>query len=104
MHVGRTVAGLPTESSQFSILAPHFEDHEEWRLEFVAEFCLASLVYPYTYLKATLSREHQLFETPLFQDTDLQHQLLNLAMEAMEANNLEFAQPEYPRTYHYCAK
>ncbi|ETI34606.1 hypothetical protein F443_18931, partial [Phytophthora nicotianae P1569] len=26
---------------------------------------------------ATLSREHQLFETPLFQDTDLQHQLLN---------------------------
>ncbi|ETP46245.1 hypothetical protein F442_07455, partial [Phytophthora nicotianae P10297] len=53
---------------------------------------------------ATLSREHQLFETPLFQDTDLQHQLLNLAMEAMEANNLEFAQPEYPRTYHYCAK
>ncbi|ETN13344.1 hypothetical protein PPTG_08200 [Phytophthora nicotianae INRA-310] len=52
-HVGRTVAGLPTESSQFSILAPHFEDHEEWvktgvklmfpgipeRLEFVAEYC-----------------------------------------------------------------
>ncbi|ETP04499.1 hypothetical protein F441_18742 [Phytophthora nicotianae CJ01A1] len=91
MHVGRTVAGLPTESLQFSILAPHFEDHEEWvktgvklmfpsipeRLEFVAEYCLASLVYHYTYLKATLSREHQLFETPLFQDTDLQHQLLN---------------------------
>ncbi|ETI38355.1 hypothetical protein F443_15859 [Phytophthora nicotianae P1569] len=91
MHVGRTVAGLPTESSQFSILAPHFEDHEECvktgvklmfpgipeRLEFVAEYCLASFVYHYTYLKATLSREHQLFETPLFQDTDLQHQLLS---------------------------
>eukprot|EP00644_Phytophthora_capsici_P001361 jgi/Phyca11/105362/e_gw1.10.546.1 len=46
------------------------------RLEFVAEYCLASLVYHYTYLKATLSPEHQLFETPLFQDTDLQHQLL----------------------------
>ncbi|EEY54162.1 uncharacterized protein PITG_19680 [Phytophthora infestans T30-4] len=45
------------------------------RLEYIAEFCLASLVYHSSFLKATLSPQHHLFETPLFQDEEL---LLNL--------------------------
>ncbi|OWZ08673.1 hypothetical protein PHMEG_00018742 [Phytophthora megakarya] len=89
MHVRRTIAGLPTESSQFSILAPHLENLEKCvingvrlmfpgtpeRLEFVAEYCLVSLVYHYYYPKEKLPPEHQLFQTPLFQYPELQFQL-----------------------------
>ncbi|EEY55124.1 uncharacterized protein PITG_22162 [Phytophthora infestans T30-4] len=52
MHVGRTVAGLPTESYRFSALAPHFETRDDCvkngvrlmfpglpnRLQFIAEY------------------------------------------------------------------
>lgn len=82
MHVGRTVAGLPTESYRFSALAPHFETRDDCvkngvrlmfpglpnRLQFIAEYCLASLVYHSAFLKATLSPKHHIFETPIFQD------------------------------------
>ncbi|ETO99546.1 hypothetical protein F441_23039, partial [Phytophthora nicotianae CJ01A1] len=85
MHVGRTVAGLPTESSQFSILPPHFVENDPSvkrgvrlmfpglpeRLEFIAEYCLASLTYHFSYLKETLSPKHPVFETALFQNDEL---------------------------------
>ncbi|OWY97109.1 hypothetical protein PHMEG_00032448 [Phytophthora megakarya] len=85
MHVGRTVAGLPTESYKFSTVAPHFNGHDKCvamgtklmfpalpsRLELIVEYCLASLVYHSEFLKATLSPSHHIFETPIFQDKEL---------------------------------
>ncbi|EEY55936.1 uncharacterized protein PITG_08682 [Phytophthora infestans T30-4] len=38
------------------------------RLQFIAEYCLASLVYHLAFLKATLSPKHHIFEIPIFQD------------------------------------
>ncbi|OWZ01315.1 hypothetical protein PHMEG_00027323 [Phytophthora megakarya] len=96
MHVGHTVAGLPTESSQFSILAPHFENHEKCvkngvqlmfpgiaeRLEFVAEYCLSTPVYDYSYLKEELS-------------PNINFNCLNELKLEMEVTILEFVQLEY---------
>ncbi|ETM40248.1 hypothetical protein L914_13755 [Phytophthora nicotianae] len=85
MHVGRTVAGLPTESYKFSTLPPRDSDSDEIvqrgvplmfpglpeRLEFIAEYCLASLTYHHSYLTRALSPKHPAFQPPLFQDAPL---------------------------------
>ncbi|KAE8902325.1 hypothetical protein PF003_g14132 [Phytophthora fragariae] len=85
MHVGRTVAGLPTESYKFSTLAPHFDCRDASvetgiklmfpglpeRLGYIAEYCLASQVYHSSFLRGTLSPKHHLLETPIFQDDNL---------------------------------
>ncbi|KAG6963111.1 hypothetical protein JG688_00008304, partial [Phytophthora aleatoria] len=82
MHVGRTVAGLSTESYNFSTLPPHFSESDEivqrgvrlmfpglpQRLEFIAEYCLASLTFHHSCLTSSLSSKHPVFLTPLFQD------------------------------------
>ncbi|POM65190.1 Hypothetical protein PHPALM_19137 [Phytophthora palmivora] len=89
MHVGRTVSGLPTESYKFSTLAPHFEFRDECverglkvmfpalpkRLEYIAEYCLASLVYHAVFFRNSLSPKHHIFETPLVLDENLLEQL-----------------------------
>ncbi|EGZ23675.1 hypothetical protein PHYSODRAFT_463679, partial [Phytophthora sojae] len=41
------------------------------RLEYIAEYCLASLVYHAAFLKKTLAPQHHVFETPVFQDENL---------------------------------
>ncbi|KAH9099840.1 hypothetical protein Ae201684P_018849 [Aphanomyces euteiches] len=80
MYVGRTVSGLPINSSNFSKLPPHFSHrtteitdainivypNRPPQLEFILEFALASLVYHYDKLCETLSPSHPLRWTPFF--------------------------------------
>ncbi|OWZ04910.1 hypothetical protein PHMEG_00023104 [Phytophthora megakarya] len=89
MHVGRTVSGLPTEIYKFSTLAPHFEFRDECvesglkltfpalpeKLEYIAEYCLASLVHHAAFFRHSLSPKHHIFETPLLLDENLLAQL-----------------------------
>ena len=84
-YVGRTVPGLPLESSSFSVLPPMFVHRdniveEAIRMCFpqllhtmreIAEFCLASVVYHKDYLIKTLPKHHLLFSSPLFRDRRL---------------------------------
>jgi hypothetical protein len=79
-HVGRTVAGLDANSSQFAILPPHYigpstlmrtvlqncfsEISDDMNL--IAEFAVSSVVYHAEYLKTVLSTDHRLFFTPIF--------------------------------------
>ncbi|KAG6969571.1 hypothetical protein JG687_00003150 [Phytophthora cactorum] len=83
MHVRRSVVGLSTESYHFSTLPPHFSESDEivqrgvrlmfpglpQRLEFIAEYCLASLTVHHSYLTRALSLNQPVFLTPLFQDS-----------------------------------
>ena len=84
-HVGRTVSGLPRETHEFSCLPPHFLARDEvveramkltWpfvleKLQFVAEFCLASLVYQSKHLEETLEPTHRLWFSLLFTNNTL---------------------------------
>lgn len=84
MHVGRTVTGLPATSYEFAVLPPHFEQADKEvesgiqvmfpnlpsGLVFIAEHCLASLVFHSTYLKEVLHPTHRIFATPLFMERE----------------------------------
>jgi len=81
-YVGRTVAGLPINSEAFAILPPHWKADADQDLieETIAtsfsnlpanmdkalRFILASVVYHREWLRSTLPRDHQLFQSPLF--------------------------------------
>jgi hypothetical protein len=74
------VTGLPATSFKFAVLPPHFEEADEEvesaievvfphlpdGLVFIAEHCLASLVFHSSYLKEHLDPGHIIFKTPLF--------------------------------------
>jgi hypothetical protein len=92
MIVGRYASGLPFDSADFAILPPFFETRDDFVASIcgicfpnapdgmlaVCEFMLASLVYHASYLEATMSKYHALFETALFRDRDLLLRLQSL--------------------------
>ena len=80
---GRVVAGLPVNSSDFSILPSHFPDEENTKLsqivklvfpqlwnishlQAVLRLVLASLVFHHDFLVASLPQHHALLQTVLF--------------------------------------
>ncbi|DBA01295.1 TPA: LOW QUALITY PROTEIN: hypothetical protein N0F65_001800, partial [Lagenidium giganteum] len=85
MHVGRTVCGLPLDSSKFAILPPHFQRKDRQvdeyvelvfgnlptELRFIAEHALASLVFHSHFIKARVHRNYRIFSSPLFQDPSI---------------------------------
>ncbi|KAF1323390.1 hypothetical protein FI667_g10578, partial [Globisporangium splendens] len=89
MYVGRTVVGLPIGSYEFAVLPPHFPECTEAvrtgvavtfpgvprELAYVAGFCLASLVFHVDFIRATVPPAHPIFQTPVFQDPNLLHEL-----------------------------
>ena len=83
--VGRQVAGLPADSPEFAVIAPHFAEinasvESMVRLCYptvvgrvdarVLQMCLASLVYHYDWLKVTAPSTSPLWNIPLFKDLD----------------------------------
>ena len=84
-HVGRTVSGLPTETADFAELPPFFPQNDpEVRsavssvffnipdsLNFVAEYCLASIVKHSEYIMKEVGEKHRVFSSPLFTDPHL---------------------------------
>ncbi len=90
MYVGRTVCGLPLDRAEFAILPPMFTGNYEADLNCVLEMCvpalpnniktimkfgIASIVYHRSFLVETLPSNHQIFQTPLFRDSDLFNRL-----------------------------
>ena len=101
-YVGRTVAGLPSDSSEFSILPPHFADpaddvvvnaiktvfpsiHNHDGVRFVLPFLLASLVYHYDFLDTTLAADHRIRTTPLFLSTSIVEDLKPLVLCGLDS-------------------
>ena len=88
-HVGRTVAGLPSDRAEFAILPPFFPERDEEvrnlmascfpvlpnELRRVVEFCLASVVYHSTWLQEHLPERHRLRFTRLFTTAGLLERL-----------------------------
>ena len=60
--VGRTVTGLPIDSSEFAILPPHFKEALPMCMYAVAEFALASVLYHADFLRTNLQRNHPLWK------------------------------------------
>lgn len=91
--VGRTVSGLPRQSHQFATLPPFFPTRDESTCNLVekalavafpnvskhlmrtCEFCLASIIYHYDFLKETIPKESPVWETQLFSHHELIDQL-----------------------------
>jgi hypothetical protein len=83
--VGRTVAGLPLNHADFAILGPFFLiripavdaaltmcfPSAPDSMRGVLEFCLASVVYHYKFLQATIPATSPIFSSPLFRDPAL---------------------------------
>lgn len=79
---GRVVVGLPEDDVEFALLPPHFEVVDDFirsctkltfnnlpeELMYVAEFCLASLVFHEKWLDDNLPKNHRLRLNPLFAD------------------------------------
>ena len=101
-HVGRTVAGLPSDSSDFALLPPHFADpsddvilkairsvfptlYNHDGVRFVLPFLLASLVYHFDFLDRTLALDHRLRLTPLFTSISLVDTLKPLVLCGLES-------------------
>jgi hypothetical protein len=94
MHVGRTVCGLPTNSTDFAILPPFFIERGvllessitacfpglPQNARRIGEFTLASVVYHTPYLKNTLPKRHPVFTTRLFCEPNLLAQLSRLVV------------------------
>ena len=88
-YVGRTVCGLPVESSDFALLPPFFKDNRHVlsgieaafgvsypaHLRKVLEMCLASVVYHSAFLLDFLPGNHKLLATVLFRDVHLLNSL-----------------------------
>ena len=106
--VGRTVAGLPILSQEFSVLPPHFQvalpeertlidqalsiffPNAPENLRLVLEFCLASLVYHKRFLTENLdSQKHPLFSSPLFVSHQLVSNLKKLLSGVRESKLIE---------------
>ena len=82
MHVGRTVAGLPTCEPEFATLPTYFvkkttQLHDLLKLYFpnapgniqrVCEFTLASIIYHKKFLIECLPKEHPIFLSSLFRN------------------------------------
>lgn len=99
--VGRTVAGLPSESSEFSVLPPHFIHRTEiveqymnvmfpnlpHNLSYIGEFCLASLVYHHDFILRTCHREHRIRGTPLFMSEKILKELRPLVKSGHADDN-----------------
>lgn len=77
MFVGRTVAGLPLGSPDFSILPPHFIESQDdlvkacfpgapVKIFRVLEMCLASAVWHLPFLKEIMAASSAFFSSPLF--------------------------------------
>jgi hypothetical protein len=90
MYVGRTVCGLPLDRAEFAILPTMFTGNYEADLNCALEMCVptlpnniktvmkfgvASIVYHRSFLVETLPLNHQIFQTPLFRDSDLFNRL-----------------------------
>lgn len=106
--IGRVLACLPMNSTDFAILPPMFADvilsptvMEAIKIMFpsylktgggekedekgyiplrVLSFCLASVVYHFDWLSATITKHHPLRSTPLFTDAGLKNQLRALVV------------------------
>ncbi|KAH9153098.1 hypothetical protein AeRB84_004595 [Aphanomyces euteiches] len=92
--VGRFVAGLPFESPNFALSSPFWCDSDGLvskavmdcfplcppRLLKICEFCLASMVYHSDNLESTLPNNHLLFQTALFRNPALLHELKRLVL------------------------
>jgi virulence-associated protein VapD len=101
MFVGRTAAGLPSETEQFGVLPPHFEnscqavqsgirtcfpglpDH----LTYVAEFALASIVFHHDFLISNLSEGHRFLSSPIFRDLTLLNRLKPLVRSGLSSDS-----------------
>ena len=94
MYVGRTVAGLPAGKTSFATLPPHFGRSKVTiestkrvlfsgiprNLSFVAEFCLASVVYHADWLKDQAGDSYRIFQSALFVDTAALVEMSNLVI------------------------
>lgn len=91
-YCGRTAAGLPLYSTQFTVLPPHFDDAGLLSIEQLSElhveyqqmtqsfkecmpFLLASLLFHEEWLEAHLHPSHPLFNTFLWKSSDLRAEL-----------------------------
>ena len=100
--VGRVIAGLPVNTSKFSVLPPHFVDLESScvkrgiqamfpalstvpQLSSILYLLLASLVYHFDFLHSTLPADHAFRFTPLFTDKDLLSSLRNVLVSGYES-------------------
>jgi len=100
--VGRVIAGLPVNTSKFSVLPPHFVDLESScvkrgiqtmfpalstvpQLSSILYLLLASLVYHFDFLHSTLPADHAFRFTPLFTEKDLLSSLRNVLVSGYES-------------------
>lgn len=97
-YVGRVSSGLPMTSANFMMLPPAFKRYDSEgncldlcvleealqlgfgvipsdSLKLVAEYCLASVVYHYSYLKNTLPVNHRIFGNPVLACERMMHEL-----------------------------
>jgi hypothetical protein len=91
-YVGRTVAGLPLDASEFAILPPFFPDRNESvkqtirecfpkrpaGMDNVLEYVLASVVYHSRFLREHLPTSHLLFSSTLFRSSTALSSLSNI--------------------------
>jgi hypothetical protein len=93
MYVGRTVSGLPIEEAEFAALPPRFATtaviptaiqlcfpNLPTKLNRVAEFALASVVYHKDYLLRTLPKTHPVMQSALFRSCNLLDELFELVV------------------------
>lgn len=77
MFVGHTVAGLPLNSPNFTLLPPHFIEPQDQLVHIcfpfapanmlrVLEMCLASVVYHLNFVRESVNPKSPLFSSPLF--------------------------------------
>ena len=100
-YLGRVVAGLPNNSSDFSILPPHFGNqpdielsnhvkvmfptlYEVPHLQGVLKLVLASLVYHYEFITENM-RGHAILSTPLFCNPGMRLYLQSILISGFES-------------------
>ncbi|KAH9122377.1 hypothetical protein AeMF1_006297 [Aphanomyces euteiches] len=104
-YTGRVAAGLSVNSSDFSILPPHFPDpddpilvgalkmsfptlHNISHLGGVLRLILASLVYHFDYLTTMLPASHPLLSTPLFVNDSVRVYLQSVLQSGLDSKFL----------------
>ncbi|KAH9092902.1 hypothetical protein Ae201684P_008568 [Aphanomyces euteiches] len=104
-YTGRVAAGLPVNSSDFSIVPPHFPDpddpilvgalkmsiptlHNISHLGGVLRLILASLVYHFDYLTTMLPASHPLLSTPLFVNDSVRVYLQSVLKSGLDSKFL----------------
>ena len=111
MFVGRVVSGLPIDKPEFDVAGPIFSSSDPTllmdclkclfknipdQLCAIGEKAMASLVYHFDFLQATLPASHPAKQSLLFRDVNLVRKLKPLIRIALSGESLEIARTGIP--------